>query len=580
MALNDIKAGEAFVLLSLRDANFRKGLKAASGYLKSFGKGVSLFGAAITGMGTAITAPLLAAANGFSKAGSAVFDMAQRTRMAVEELEFLSYAAEQTGTSMDVLERGILKARKAGKSFEYLASRVVAVEDPTKQLQKSIELFGSKVGPAITPLLRDLPTLRQRFRQLGIGITQEAAESADKLGDNLSDLRLVAKSASNAIGEALAPALTKAVEWITSVVIRVRDWVKENHQLFNSLLMIGGVTVASGAAVTGFGISISTVSSALGVFNSMLGITKGLFAMLVSPLGLVVAGLATLSVMFLRSTEAGRFFTDSMSAAFGDLLTVAKETFNGIAAAISSGDILLAGEVLWASLNLLWQKGTNDLETIWIGLKDVMLGTFTDIVFDLQKLWAEFIGGFNKSWNEAMNALADTGVQIRILLGVSEEFKEKLLKGVASRANAERNNASAIDAAREARLGEIEAARSTARVTRDTRAQEQLAAAEKELADARAKLTSKTDEAVKQGRRSASPTLANFSPVDFNLSSLGVSKQIFGSFSASALAAQGGSGGIDPGSNAIIKALERQEKKRQEREERMIQRMVDAAFLQ
>src|SRR5262245_20344495 len=105
MSGGGIEAGRAFVKFLLDDKEF-------TGKLKTIGKQLTKFGA----IGSAITAPLVAAmavsVNAFANTGSALADMAGRTNVSVELLQVLGYAAKQTGTDLDTVEKAILFMRK------------------------------------------------------------------------------------------------------------------------------------------------------------------------------------------------------------------------------------------------------------------------------------------------------------------------------------------------------------------------------------------------------------------------------------------------------------------------------------
>src|SRR5690606_34119879 len=89
---------------------------------------------------------------------------------------------------------------------------------------------------------------------------------------------------------------------------------------------------------------------------------------LVTPLGLVVAGLAA-------AAGAGAYFAyqsgllgdvlDALREKFGPLLSAAKEAFEGIKAALANGDIAAAADILWKALRVAWLNGRHALLTIW-----------------------------------------------------------------------------------------------------------------------------------------------------------------------------------------------------------------------
>ena len=84
--------------------------------------------------------------------------------------------------------------------------------------------------------------------------------------------------------------------------------------------------------------------------------------------------------------------------------------FDGIKAALSSGDFALAAKILWLSLQVAWQKGISTLLGYWIGFKKsfmtVTLETFygalsliTDAWAGLKSAWVGTIGFLKKGWS-------------------------------------------------------------------------------------------------------------------------------------------------------------------------------------
>src|SRR5690554_1644585 len=107
-----IKAGRAFVELFADDSRLVRGLRAAEAKLKAFGQSVMRMGAVIGGLGSAVTAPMLAAVKVFESAGGAMNDLSQRTGVPVETLSELGYAAERSGSDINALGNALFRMRR------------------------------------------------------------------------------------------------------------------------------------------------------------------------------------------------------------------------------------------------------------------------------------------------------------------------------------------------------------------------------------------------------------------------------------------------------------------------------------
>jgi hypothetical protein len=111
--MSAVKAGAAYVELTTKNAKFIKGLQSAQQQLHDFGKSMSLLGGKVVGLGVAGIAPLLAMAKGFSDVGDAVQKMSIRTGLSTEAVSELGFAAEQSGSDLPILEKGIIGMQKA-----------------------------------------------------------------------------------------------------------------------------------------------------------------------------------------------------------------------------------------------------------------------------------------------------------------------------------------------------------------------------------------------------------------------------------------------------------------------------------
>lgn len=389
---SDIEAGKAYITLLLKDASFSKSLTAAGQKLKSFGHGVSIMGAAIAGAGAAITAPILAAVHGVTEYGTQLQVMSERTGLAVESLAELRYAAEQTGGTLEDVEKALLKAGKSGldpKRFDEIAAKLVAIEDPGKRLQETFKIFGRGAG-AIIPMLEKLPQLRKEARDLGLVMDTKTAVAAHKLHNSFNLLGRIVGGVKGAIGSALIPTVQSAVTQIQNIAMSVREWVRAHKELFVSAFKVGVVLTAIGTAIATLGGVISAAGFALIGINGALGLMAGLFGALISPIGLTVAAVAGLATWFATSTTWGRQMVTSLAGWFGELKDIAVEAFQGISDALASGDLALATKISLAGVKLEHLNATKEIRTRWRNLGDGLVSDTANIVERMSSIWNEF----------------------------------------------------------------------------------------------------------------------------------------------------------------------------------------------
>ncbi|MGE3780011.1 MAG: hypothetical protein AB7F89_22675, partial [Pirellulaceae bacterium] len=248
----DIKAGGAYVELTLRNSAFLKGLRGALSHLTSFAKGFAIAGAAGIGAAAAIGGVALRA---FMSTGDELDKMRQRTGFSVEALSELRHAADQSGASIEDLENGIRKMqRELGKAgplskemedaisalglsasqlqamspeqqFDAIAKAIGKVPDPTKRAGLAMQFFG-KSGTKLLPMIEDMEALRAEAREMGFVMSGQGAANAVKLGDALDNLWTTIKFGAIALGETLAPAMLKFVEMVQPVATATLKWMQ------------------------------------------------------------------------------------------------------------------------------------------------------------------------------------------------------------------------------------------------------------------------------------------------------------------------------------------------------------------
>lgn len=183
-------------------------------------------------------APLVGAASftSFAKntidAADAMYDMGQRTGIAVERLSAWRLVAEQSGTDLNDFSGALAKASKYmvvhgdnlkklgidGKTAEQvmiqLADVIAALPaDDPRRAALAMEVLG-KSAANLLPLLSQGGEAIKKMVDEGQklpGITTEMARNADALGDNMTKLKLSLEGAAGAMLNPMIPALTDLV---------------------------------------------------------------------------------------------------------------------------------------------------------------------------------------------------------------------------------------------------------------------------------------------------------------------------------------------------------------------------------
>lgn len=602
-----IRAGRAFVEIFADDSQLRRALDRSAERLKTFGKTVGMIGAGITAAGAAVAGPMLAVTRGFMQAGDEMDKMATRTGIAVEQLSLLRFAAEQSGTSAQTMERGIQRmsrtiadaaggsaaaARALGElgleaehllrlspdqQFMAVADRIAGIENPTLRAAAAMQVFG-RSGAELVPMLAggraEIEALIDRGRDLRQQMSEEDREAARELTDAWHSLTSVWQAAKNVIGAALAPMLTDLTERLVKYVVLVHDWIDENRELIRTVFRVAVAVGGIGAAITGLGGTIAVAGMALGGISTALGVAGALFAKLtalvgalLSPIGLVAAAVVGLAGYLLYASGVGGKAIEWLSERFEWLRDVVGRTLGGIFDAIAAGDLGLAFEVAWSGVMVVWQTATNKLKEMWAGVKWWFLSTWDEATHGIAAAWIRMTTTLRTAFHNVMNQV--DGMWTRTQAGIAEGLAWVIAKATGEgdpalaaqlarediegrgrrRQEARTGQVDQIERERRERLDALDDMREESRRRRQRDYEQAVSGAEEDLADATARwedAVGRARTAREQVEEAAAPTL------DERIEELGPTMQAAtataarGTFSAAAAMAMGRGLGHDP----------------------------------
>ncbi len=302
----------------LGDGSKLKGeLDKSSKNVSSFSEKIGKIGKIATVAGAAITGAFTAIVLKTAKVGDQFDKMSLRTGVAVEDLSALAYAADISGTDIGTLEKGLKGLTKVMddasmgigegmEAFELLdiavmdsegklrstvdvlkeaATKISAIEDPTKQAALAMDLFGARAGPQLLPLLKagegGIEDLMNRAKELGITMSTEAATKAAEFTDRMTDLKGSLAGAGRTIGDVLIPAVIPMIEKVTEIVSKVVAWTKENPELVATITKVAAV-VGVAAAVGGPILMLVSAFSAIAPAIALIGTVA------TGPIGLLI----------------------------------------------------------------------------------------------------------------------------------------------------------------------------------------------------------------------------------------------------------------------------------------------------
>lgn len=421
MSSGGIEAAKAFVRVYWEDSAIRRGIENTKAMLESTAANIGKIGAGMAGAGATILAPLTAAVFQFAGAGAAIDDMSQRTGASAEALSQLAYAAGQSGTDIETVEKSMRKLGKTvteakdgskgasdalkavglsaadlstmtpDEQLRAVADALAGISDPGEKAARAMDLLG-KSGADMLPLMnggaKGISDLMSEADALGLTLSGEQAASAAAFDDMWDKLKNTFGAVSMQIGAALAPAITDLMGRVVPVVAMVVQWIRENGGLIKGVAMLGVGLVVAGAALTTFAGLLTGIAFVLGAIMSPLGIMIGL-----------VAGLGVAIIQYFGgATNALNMLKD----AFPGLLAPIQEVGGAILKFLNAGEYQKAAEVLWLGLKLAWVTGVDALNQEWLVWKHAFLEVFDSAATYVAKKWAKLQNTLSKGIVSAM----------------------------------------------------------------------------------------------------------------------------------------------------------------------------------
>ena len=468
MAGKSIKAGSAYVEIGIR-SRIAAGAKQVAADLKNLGGKVSGVGRSLATLATAAAAPLAGMTLSFAAAGDNLDKMSKRTGVGVKALSELAFAAEQSGASLDSVEKGIrgmqrslLNAEMGSKTatdalsalglsvdelsgmspedqFTKIADAIGDVEDPSKRAALAMQLFG-RAGSELLPMMSEnaegIANLRKEANELGRTMTAEDAQAAAELTDAMNRVKSVFIGVKNQIGAALAPAMTYLADLVSRTSKAVVPLIRENAHLVK-------LFAAGAIAVGGLGAALMTVGGLLIGAGMAVGVLATAFSVLFSPLGLAIGGVTALGFALVKYSDIGSQAIDALKARFGPLVEDVQNAVGAIIAALKAGDMEKAWELVSGMIEMIWLDMTDEIRAAWVNMLGFILNTGSTIaesigqVFQgLASVLETMISYYKSLYDEIYNAVLDIGGSLTGVRTIGERSSgfEANLGGVGSAA--------------------------------------------------------------------------------------------------------------------------------------------------
>jgi hypothetical protein len=210
-------------------------VKAAMGALAAYGLSLAGISVAITRSATAI---------------DQLAKHADKLGIAVNELQFLRFAADQTGVSMQSLDTGLqrmtrrvaeaaqgtgaaknaleelglsasqLNAMSPDQQFQAIARAMANIGNQGDKVRLAMQIFDTEGVGLVNTMAANLEALRSEFDELGLSLTRSQAAAVEAFNDSRSKLAQIFDGIRNHVTATVAPALQLMID-------KVVDWIKQ-----------------------------------------------------------------------------------------------------------------------------------------------------------------------------------------------------------------------------------------------------------------------------------------------------------------------------------------------------------------
>lgn len=560
MSAGAIRAGKAFVEVGADTNPLTKGLKYASRRLKTWSGNVAAIGAQMIGAGAALLTPIYMAISAgsdleetmnkfnvvFDKNAAAVkawgdeygaqvgrskrqiadflasnqdllvpmgFEQGAATQMSKDitqlSVDLASFNNKADGDVLRDLQAALTGSGEVMKKYGVIVSQAAVNQ----------ELLNMKMNPKTAT---EAEKAQARWNIIIRGTTAaqgDALRSSNSWANQKKALAATIENVSGAIGSKLLPVVTPLLSQFRAGVEIIGNLIAKNAGLVFAVTALGAGLVTLGGLALGLALALKVAAIGAGALATVVGL-------IVSPLGLITAGLAAI----VYYSGAGSAALAWLAENFGHLGEFAGESFKVIKKALDAGQYGLAAKTLWAAIKVAWYEGTQGISAsltewkeffsdIWEKAIDTAARYFIDAWANLKSVWTNVTSFFADAWTLALAAAKNAWIdfsalvlkkQIEIEFGNPAEGTAKALAKTAALGAvdfAAKTEKAANTAARDtaiqeraktsaAELANIAANREGAGAVLDEEAKKRDAARQARIKAARAE----ADEAVKEAR--------------------------------------------------------------------------------
>lgn len=372
-----IRAGRAFVEFIGNEGPLAKAALRAKAIVQNFGSFVGRVGSMTRTAGLALFAPITALFVGASRYAGGLDDLADSFGTTVEKLAPGAAAFKVAGLGLEDFSTALKEVSKDGgmgpveDQLDSLMAKLNEIEDPAERARFALEKFG-RAGVKMAALAPDWERLKAQAPK----VSTEEAKKAEQVSQAFAAAML-----------SLQVALLPILNIITPIIKGISDFVRENSAAATTIAAVAVGLLSLSAALSLTSAALGGVSMVLGGVLGLLGLVKAALLMLLTPLGLLVAGIGAIGVVFATQTSVGQDAMSRLKAGFIETANTAKHAWSGIVAAIKKGDMELAMRIVGAALRFEWAKISEYWTRQWVSFKSFFVDAWHNLGFGISKVW-------------------------------------------------------------------------------------------------------------------------------------------------------------------------------------------------
>lgn len=447
------RIGQLFVELSLKANNFTVGLKQAQKDAKELEKSIkplkdtlSDIGKPMVAVGGAVSAAFIAMSKQAANYGDAIRDASIRTGVSTQALSGLKLAAEQTGTSFESVNTGLIRmsrnafsaaqgSKESAKAFQSIgvavkdasgqlrpmesiladvADRFSKMKDGTEKAALAQQMFG-RGGAAMIEFLNQgkagLAAFQKQAEELGLVIGKDAAAAADNFNDSLNLLKFAQLGLANTIGNVLLPSLTKMVNITVGLIVEFRKFAAAHPELIRLVAALAAVIAGSGGLLLGL--------TALLVILPKLGAA---LTLMTGPIGIATVAVLSFASAMLAFPKFRGVVADTLKNVIG-LFALLGSQIGSIARAlmqVAKGQFLAAWDTMSKAANQSLDAMTSAVDAF-----DTTVSSIEQTIDGLSFKMPDFAQAADGAADFTMSLAGSAGALARLahhLRGIESEF--------------------------------------------------------------------------------------------------------------------------------------------------------------